>query len=238
MRIRSHLLLLAFGVILPVAAFSIYLTTLLVDKEQRTFADGAIERLRSTMTAIDAQVEGQISVLNALASVGALERDDLRAFGAEAARVLRSHPEWLNIILATSDGRQIMNAVPGFSLTDFPYLVEREIAERASSSRAPAVGSIVTRPSNRRGVNLAVPVIRGDKVKYVLVAFVEPGLFQTTIERQRIGERWVSGLIDANGRFIARVPPVPAASSGGRQMRLPHRRTRRCRTHGRDACGC
>ena len=60
MRIRSHLLLLAFGIIVPITAFSVFLTTLLVEREQRTFAEGAVERLRSTMTAVDAQVQGQV----------------------------------------------------------------------------------------------------------------------------------------------------------------------------------
>ena len=84
MRIRSHLLLLAFGVILPVAAFSVFLTTLLVEREQRTFAAGAIERLRSTMSAVDAQVQGQITALNALGSLQELERGNLEGFGIEA----------------------------------------------------------------------------------------------------------------------------------------------------------
>jgi signal transduction histidine kinase/ActR/RegA family two-component response regulator len=214
MRIRSHLLLLAFGVILPVAAFSIFLTALLVEKEQRTFADGAIERLRSTMTAIDAQVQGQIMALNALASVNELDRENLPGFAAEAARILRSQPAWLNIILATPDGRQLLNAVDPSVPKEHPYLVERDIARRAAATRMPVVGSIVTRPSNRRGVNLAVPVMRGDSVRYVLVAFVKPQLFQTTIERQRIGPGWVSGLVDSGGHFIARIPPPPAEKAG------------------------
>jgi hypothetical protein len=46
MRIRSHLPLLAFGVVLPVAAFALFPTTLLVEHEQRTFAEGSVERLR------------------------------------------------------------------------------------------------------------------------------------------------------------------------------------------------
>jgi hypothetical protein len=90
MRIRSHLLLLAFGIIFPITAFSVFLTTLLVEREQRTFAEGSIERLRSTMNAVDAQVQGQITLLDALASLRALERDDLRGFESEAVRVLRS----------------------------------------------------------------------------------------------------------------------------------------------------
>src|SRR4051812_18512382 len=105
MRIRSHLLLLALGVILPVAAFSIFVTTRLVDREQRTFAEGSIERVRSTMNAIDAQAQGQIMTLQALASSRALELDDLDSFQTETARVLRSQDAWINVLLAQPDGK-------------------------------------------------------------------------------------------------------------------------------------
>ena len=135
MRIRSHLLLLAFGVVLPVAVFCVFLTALLIAREHRTFAEGAIERLRSTMTAIDAQVQGQFTVLNALASIRALQGGDLRAFAGEAERVLRSQPAWLNIILATPDGRQVLNVAMPSSPKDDPYLVEREIASRVAATR-------------------------------------------------------------------------------------------------------
>lgn len=210
MRIRSHLLLLAFGAILPVAAFSVFLTTRLVDGEQRTFADGAIERLRSTMNAIDAQAQGQITVLNALASADELARGDLRGFADVAARVLRSQPAWVNVMLAAPDGRQLLNVMTPSSTEEHPYLVEREIARRAVATRLPAVGSIVTRPTKRRGVNIAVPVMRGGQAQYALIAFVRPELFQTPIDQQRMGEGWVSGLVDSKGHFIARIPPPPA----------------------------
>lgn len=216
MRIRSHLLLFAFAVILPVAAFSVFLTALLVDGEQRTFAEGAIARMRSTMNAVDAQVQGQITALNALAALEELERDDLEAFRVEADRVLSSQPAWLNVILVRPDGRQVLNIATPSSPEQHPYLVEREIAERAASTGKPVVGSIVTRPGGRRGVNIAVPVGNGGKPRYVLLAFVNPMLFLTPIERQRLGAGWVSGLVDGGGRFIARIPPTTAevASAG------------------------
>src|SRR5215213_9879857 len=143
MRIRSHLLLLAFGVILPVAAFSVFLTARIVAQEQQTFAEGSIERLRSTMNAVDAQVQGQITVLDALASLRALENDDLEAFHAEALRVLSSQPAWLNIILSRPDGRQIVNAAAPRAVTEQPYLVDRKLAERAAKTLEPAIGAML-----------------------------------------------------------------------------------------------
>ena len=217
MRIRSHLLLLAFGIIVPITAFSVFLTTLLVEREQRTFAEGAVERLRSTMTAVDAQVQGQVTALNALASLRALDSGDLKAFALEATRVLEGQAAWMNIVLADPDGRQVVNAAAPESVARQPYLVDADLAARVVNTRQPVVGSMLTGPVLKtRGVRVLVPVFRGGEVKYVLLAFIKPELFLTPIEEQRIGRGWVSGLVDANGYFIARVPSPPAqkASEG------------------------
>lgn len=98
MRIRSHLLLLAFGAGLPLAVFSVYLTNRIVDREQQIFADGAIERLRSTMNAIDAQGLGQVSALSVLAASRSLDAPGLESFGGLAERLLETHA-WTNLIM-------------------------------------------------------------------------------------------------------------------------------------------
>jgi signal transduction histidine kinase/ActR/RegA family two-component response regulator len=171
--------------------------------------------LRSTMNAVDAQVQGQITVLRALAAMSALDNDDLAAFEREAGRVLRSHPEWLNIVLAQTDGRQLVNTAAPVAVAAKRPLFDTAVAQRVTSTRQPAVGSMLTAPLlKQRGVNVAVPVMRGDEVRYVLLAFMKPDLFVTPIERQRIGAGWVSGLVDAEGAFIARVPPAPAERAG------------------------
>ena len=137
MRIRSHLLLLAFSVVLPVAAFSIFLVTLLVEREQRTFAEGSVERLRSTMNAVDAQVQGQIAALKAIAASDALDADDLQAFQAETARVLHTQDQWLNILLAHPDGKIVVNVSAPWRATEQAYLLEPDLAPRVISTKMP-----------------------------------------------------------------------------------------------------
>jgi type II secretory pathway component PulJ len=110
MRIRSHLLLLALGSVLPVLAFAVFVTALMVDREQRTFATAAIERLRGTMAAIDADIRGHETTLLALAGLGSLESGNLDAFRADMQRVLVTQPNWANITLARPDGEQLLNA--------------------------------------------------------------------------------------------------------------------------------
>ena len=164
--------------------------------------------------------------------MSALENDDLAAFEREAGRVLRSHPEWLNIVLAQTDGRQLVNTAAPVAVAAKPPLFDTAVAQRVTSTRQPAAGSMITGPLlKQRGVNVAVPVVRGDEVRYVLLAFMKPELFVTPIERQRIVTGWVSGLVDAEGAFIARVPPLPRSDQDGapRRYRAP---AGRCRPGG------
>jgi two-component system CheB/CheR fusion protein len=57
-----------------------------------------------------------------------------------------------------------------------------------------------------------VPVLRDGKLAYVLTAVVNPQSFEPLIQQQRLPAGWVSGLVDAEGQFIARVPPKPIGS--------------------------
>ncbi|MRG91405.1 ATP-binding protein [Polyangium spumosum] len=240
MRIRSHLLLLAFGVILPVAGFSGYLTARLVEHEQQTFAQGSIERLRSTMSAVDAQVQGQITALHALGSLKALEEGDLEAYHEEAVRVLGSQPAWMNVVLVLPDGALVDNAVAPSALKKQRYVVDTEVATRAAGTRAPAIGSMVESPSlQKRGVYVGVPVMYGEQVRYVLLAFIKPEFFLTPIEKQRIDPGWVSGLVDSHGTFIARVPALEREKVGpafwAAVQRAPEGWYRGPTTEGRDS---
>jgi signal transduction histidine kinase/ActR/RegA family two-component response regulator len=211
MRIRSHLLLLALGSVLPVLAFAVFVTALMVDREQRTFATAAIERLRGTMAAIDADIRGHETTLLAQAGLGSLESGNLDAFRADMQRVLVTQPNWANITLARPDGEQLLNAASPDREPVHRQARDLATTERAARTRSLAVGGIMYGPvSKELGITIAVPVVRDGGAKYVLGAFIRTSDFLPIVSQQRLGEGWVTGLIDATGRFIARVPPPPS----------------------------
>ena len=61
------------------------------------------------MSAVDAELRGHIKTLEALATSDDLERNDLKAFHAEATRVLAAQPDWSQVILSDAQGRQLLN---------------------------------------------------------------------------------------------------------------------------------
>ena len=61
------------------------------------------------MTAVDKELEGSSSTLEALATARRLETDDLRGFYERATPILESQPEWFTINLALSSGQEVLN---------------------------------------------------------------------------------------------------------------------------------
>ena len=109
MKLRSHLVWLTLATLLPMALFAAAATFFLVERERNAFRDGAQDRVSSILSAVDTQLNGSITSLEALATLRSLDRNDLTDFREDARRVLASQPNWSNIHLALPDGHQLMN---------------------------------------------------------------------------------------------------------------------------------
>ena len=108
MRLRTNLLYLVVGTIVPLIALATVLGLLLVDRERDAVRQGAINRNRAFMTAVDAALKGHISTLQALATVSSLERNDLETFRNDAIRVLEAQSDWQSIVLTKPNGDQLI----------------------------------------------------------------------------------------------------------------------------------
>jgi signal transduction histidine kinase/CheY-like chemotaxis protein len=207
MTIRSSLLLLASGAVLPVLIFAVLVSVILVEEEQRTFERGAIERARAMMTAVDASLRGSLSTLQALAASRPLAAGDLAGFRESAARLLATQPAWHNITLGLPSGERVVDTLAPLD-TALPPIVDLPSAERVVKTQQPVVGDVSRQtPDSPAVVPVRVPVLRDGIVAYILTAQVQPESFDTLIHEQQLSQGWVAGLIDGNGNFVARVPP-------------------------------
>jgi signal transduction histidine kinase/ActR/RegA family two-component response regulator len=239
MTIRSHLMLLAIGAVLPVLAFAIVVSIVLVEQDRSTFERAATERARAIMSAVDAELRGSITTIEAVSASPALQANDLSAFHAEALRVLATQPTWLDVTLARPSGQKVVDArnpanEPGERVLD------PASAARAARTSGHVVGNVdqydVRSPP---GIPIRVPVKLNGRVAYVLTALVRPESFEDLIRQQRLPPGWVSGIVDANGNFVARIPARPAGEPASAQfraavMRAPEGWYRGLTVEGRD----
>jgi uncharacterized protein GlcG (DUF336 family) len=159
------------------------------------------------MTAVDAELRGHFRAIEALGASRSLAADDLQSFYIDAERVRESQPDWQNVVLSLPSGQQVVNlALPfGTSLATTP---DMESTREVVATLEPAVGNVFLGANTQRyGVPVRVPIFgAGRQLKYVLTAVIDLDAFGELIRGQELPPTWVSGLIDATGHFIARVP--------------------------------
>jgi hypothetical protein len=213
-RLRTGLFLLVLATAIPLAACALFISALLLEKQSENLVSVAKDRNRAFMTAVDTEVNSSVTSLQAIASSRALAGGDLETFHQDAVAALATQPNWLNLVLLTPGGRYLVDAfVPwGTPLPASP--LESDSMRHVVETLRPATGGVVDGGPFQKlpGIPVRVPVLRDGELAFVLTAVVKPASFESLIVRQRLPAGWVSGLVDARGRFIARVPRQPIGS--------------------------
>jgi signal transduction histidine kinase/ActR/RegA family two-component response regulator len=220
MRLRTSLFLVPLATAIPIAVFSVLVSGALLQQHYENFVSAVKDRNRAFLTAVDAEVSGSITTLQALASSPSLERGDLQRFHQEAKAALESQTAWLNVILHSRDGRHIVNAYLPWGTPLLEKPTQPESIAPVVQQKRPSVGSVIFGGPfiERPGIPIRVPVVRDGSVAYVLTAIVNPESFDRLFAAQAIPAGWASGLVDANGNFIARVPERPRGTRAGEQF--------------------
>ena len=209
MRLRTNLLYLVVGTIVPLIALATVLGLLLVDRERDAVRQGAINRNRAFMTAVDAALKGHISTLQALATVSSLERNDLETFRNDAIRVLEAQSDWQSIVLTKPNNEQLIVASRNGS-EPTAQTVDEPSLQRVVNEEKPVVGELGYREySKRYGIAVRVPVRQRGRLTFVLTAVINPEQFSRLIIDQHLPAGWISGLVDPTGHVIARIPVRP-----------------------------
>jgi signal transduction histidine kinase/ActR/RegA family two-component response regulator len=215
MRLRSNLVLLVIATALPLVVLAVLASYLLLTHEQANFVTAVKDRNRAFMSAVDAEIKGHVTSLQALTSLRSIVQGDLKAVHEDLIAAQRTQPGWLDVFLNAPDGRQLVNSLVPFG-GPMPSAVDPVSFSRAASTGEPVIGGITDRPLvGKPGITVRVPVVQQNEVAYVLGAVIDPAAFEALIRQQNLPQGWISGLVDADGRFVARVPPRPPGTLAG-----------------------
>src|SRR5581483_2753917 len=138
---------------------SLVLGYVLIEHQRETFREATRQRNQTLLSAVDAQMLGYIGTLRALAASESLDADDLRAFHAEAQRVLASQADWRNLLLLDPSGQQLVNLrfpygarLPPESQLDHPGF------RQVIGTKRPFIGDLNPGPvSGSPGIAVRVP---------------------------------------------------------------------------------
>ncbi|HEY0061641.1 MAG TPA: ATP-binding protein [Telluria sp.] len=202
MRLRSHYLLLAFSIVLPIALFC-GIALRMLQQAQHDSAIGRIEESAGLIAqVIDADIFRAQSVLKVLANSNALARDDLAAFYGEAKQASAGPGSW--IILYDEHGQQVVNTRRPFGETlparPDPEFVTRMLASGRGQVSDMRWGIVL----NGNFVMVEEPIRPLSGKRYVIAQAFSPEFFAQAFSRRRLPPSWRVAVLDRNGIIIAR----------------------------------
>ena len=206
--LRTHLVKLIFIGLAPLIIFSAILIVLFARQEQVTLTLGLQETTRALSAAVEKEFQANITMLEALASLEALDAGAVKEFSRSAWRVLNGQPNWAGVALFDTTGvRLLANTNSGVSLA----ALDRGTLNQVIQHKRPSVGEFSGGLHGR--VQISVPVVRENKVIHVLTAALDRDVFAAILLRQKLPADWIGTILDDRRVVVARTL-APEASVG------------------------
>lgn len=200
--LRTHLIVLIMGTLLPLIALGMLGTVLIAERDQAVFMRGAEERTRAVLTAVDTELGGHLNSLKLLASSGNLDPYNLRPFYEELMRTLPTQQLWIRLDLANLNGRRLLDTQHPFG-SMIPDVVDRDSFDRAARVAAPLVSDLFMEQGTYH-IAVRVPVFVDGQMQYVLSAIVHPQAIVNLLTQQDLPADWVAVVVDNHHRIVAR----------------------------------
>src|SRR5262249_34323572 len=146
-------------------------------------------------------LRGEMAALNVLSSSVYYDTQNWPEFYPRLQRVLAANPQWTTIILYDAQTK-----TPIFDLreplgTHSSAPLDESVIARLAANPQPLVGAPTAAAPPL--VFVSVPVIRDERMRFVLAAAVHPEVFQSIMQSQ-VATDSVAAVVDAHGMFIAR----------------------------------
>lgn len=204
--LRWYLVLLVAGSLLPVLLFAAAVVYKLSSQEQAAAERRILLAARNLALAVERELSSTARTLQALAASEQLNKQDLRTFHSEAKRVAQTQATWVSVILLSPNGQQLVNTKQPFG-KQLPSANEPESLQRVVETHQPVVGNLARArlEPNLIAFPVRIPVMRDDKLQYVLTAIIAQRAFARLVNEQAtIDGEWTRTVIDGRGIIVAR----------------------------------
>ena len=203
MRLRTFLLAVVSLTLVPllgVAGIAIWWAH---QDERRNMEQALLYHARSLTVAVDREIETSMAGLTGLATSDDLDAADLGKFYEQARLAREAYRRWLTVALVDASGRQALNLMHPLG-SALPSLAALEVFQRTLQTREPQVSDLVVDPTTaRRVIAVTLPLLRDGAVRRMLVAFLTPDSFASTLAATQIAGGHVATIVDRNGLVVA-----------------------------------
>jgi signal transduction histidine kinase len=199
--VRTFMVGLILVIVLPLLAFSAFLVLRSAEHEQEIMANTVRERTQAAAAAVDQEIGLLRARLFAIAASRHLQAGNLASFHAQASEVARELG--LTIVLSDPDGQEIINTRVPFG-GKLPVSAAYEAIRRVVKTGQPDVSDLTTGAVSKEPlVAISVPVLRDDRVAYVL-SFNIISRMPKILAQLELPPAWIAAIDDRKGITIAR----------------------------------
>jgi signal transduction histidine kinase len=202
MRLRSHYVILALSIVVPVALFG-GITLHILQDTQHSSAIARIEQSATlTARAIDADIYRAQSVLKVLGRSHALAQGDLAQFFDEAREASATPGGW--IILYDSDGQQLINTRRQYGIVLPKRPDPEQVGAMLASGQGQVTGIKWGEALKNHFVMVEQPIQTASGQRYVIGQAFSPAFFAHSFAGRALPPGWRVAVLDRAGVIIAR----------------------------------
>jgi len=189
--------------ILPMLAAGGYLLLRVAQAERAQLEERVHQIAEAVAGDIERELQRRLTLLETLSMSPYLPRGDFAGFYAQAKAALARDD--VGILLHDAVTRQqLVNTFVEYG-TPLPTTGDPETFERVLAAKRAQVSdvftSLVTKSS---AIDIALPLIRSGKVRYLLKLALPPEDFRQILSGQRLDRQWTLTIIDRRGAIVAR----------------------------------
>ncbi len=200
----QHLLILSLTVLLPQVVLGSLIVWRYTSEQKMSLEQEVIVIVRERVASLDRELEGIVGALQALATSPLIEQNDYRRFREQAVHLLSFRGA--AVVMRDRNGRHIINTLQPVEAAPLQSTDPDLLANDAEIflTKAPAISNLYIGASTQRPfVNVGVPVIRDDEVRFVLAMAIDPVTLSDSLLRQT-PKGWTGAIIDRKLMVIAR----------------------------------
>lgn len=202
-RLRTLLILLITLGLLPIAVIGAWGIRTASVQQQQALERSMVNLSRALSSAVESELEGNISALRTLSYNPALIRGDVASFYSVAQESVRARPDWTAVILTDHQGKLLFKTVAPLGTSQARVIDEASLT-KAIATREPTVGIIANGQFAPPAFAVRVPVMVNGELAYVVSAAIKPDRMLGILQRQQVDPSWVVSVHDASGLRVAR----------------------------------
>ena len=223
MKLQAYLTRLIWISIIPLLLLVAYFAVDDLRDIEKRGAQAANDLARNVAASYDRQIRSRVGVLQMLGMSPLIDdparRHELYAEAQGFRQAFGSHA-----VLADTSGQMLFNTrLPfGAPLPKLPEVKGHAAAPTALATGKFAVGDQLVGPiDGKRLLAIALPVIREERVTYLLIATFEASLLQNWLDDFSLPPDWTVTLRDGKGETIASRPAMAPDPSDVRHLSVP-----------------